>query len=96
MNGIVKLVKEPDNPYDAEAIGCEIRHFGKIGYVANSTTSVFKGCMSAGRIYDKIIDGYIAKIKFTRRNIAIAKILTSEEYSEELNNPKSDIHYLKG
>lgn len=94
LNGIVKLVKEPDNKYDAEAISCEMRYFGKIGYVANSVSSVVKGCMSSGRIYDKIDDEYFARIKFITDNLAIAKILSSDEFVAEIENPESDVHYL--
>ena len=32
----VKCIKEPKNPYDSEAIRCEVKHLGKVGYVANS------------------------------------------------------------
>ena len=32
----VKLIKEPDNDYDREAIRVELSGLGKIGYVANS------------------------------------------------------------
>jgi hypothetical protein len=78
LDGIVKLVKEPDNKYDAEAIACEMRYFGKIGYLANSVNSVIKGCMSSGRVYDKIEDEYYARIKFITDHNAIAKVLTSE------------------
>ena len=94
LDGIVKLVKEPDNKYDAEAIACEMRYFGKIGYVANSVSSVVKGCMSSGRIYDKIDDEYFARIKFITDNLAIAKILPSDEFVAEIENPESDVHYL--
>ena len=94
IDGIVKLVKEPENKYDTEAIACEMRYFGKIGYVANSTNTVVKGCMSAGRLYDKINDEYFAKIKFITSQMAIAKVLTSDEYIEEVENPESDVHYL--
>ena len=31
-----KLVKEPDNEYDNEAIQVKIKGLGKVGYVANS------------------------------------------------------------
>lgn len=94
LNGIVKLIKEPDNKYDTEAIACEMRYFGKIGYVANSTTTVVKGCMSSGRVFDKITDEYFAKIKFIHNNISIAKILTVDEFITEVENPESDVHYL--
>ena len=94
LDGTVKLVKEPDNKYDTEAIACEMRYFGKIGYVANSTNTVVKGCMSGGRLYDKINDEYFAKIKFITDSLAIAKVLTSDEYIAEVENPESDVHYL--
>ncbi len=94
IDGLVKLVKEPDNKYDTEAIACEMRYFGKIGYVSNSTNTVVKGTMSAGRLYDKINEEYFARIKFITSSVAIAKVLTSDEYIEEMENPESDIHYL--
>ena len=94
LNATVQVVKEPDNKYDTEAIACEMRYFGKIGYVANSTNTVVIGCMSAGRVYDKINDEYFAKIKFITNSTAIAKILTSDEYIAEVENPESDIHFL--
>ena len=50
----VKLVKEPENKYDKEAIRVELKGLGKIGYVANSTYTVLGDTMSAGRLYDKI------------------------------------------
>ena len=51
---IVKLVKEPDNQYDSEAIAVVLPFIDKVGYVANSTSTVYKGTVSAGRLYDKI------------------------------------------
>ena len=54
-NGMkVKLVKEPDNEYDKEAIRVEINGLGKIGYVANSPYTVIGESRSAGRLYDLI------------------------------------------
>ena len=94
LDGIIKLSKEPDNKYDTEAIACEMRHFGKIGYLANSTRTVAKGTMSAGRLYDKISDEYIARIQFIIGKEAIAKVLTTEEFTQEVKNPESDIHFL--
>ncbi len=52
----VKLVKEPDNKVDPEAIKVEMPGIGLIGYVANSPYTVIGESMSAGRIYDKIGD----------------------------------------
>ncbi|MGI6451295.1 MAG: HIRAN domain-containing protein [Desulfitobacteriia bacterium] len=54
INRILLLVKEPDNEYDAEAIRAELPYIGKVGYVANSPSTMAKGTMSAGRLYDRI------------------------------------------
>ena len=48
----VKLIKEPDNEYDSEAIRVELKGMGKIGYVANSPHTVLGESRSAGRMYD--------------------------------------------
>ncbi len=58
----VKLVKEPENELDKEAIRVELKGLGKIGYVANSTRTVIGESMSAGRMYDKMKKKAKAKI----------------------------------
>ena len=52
----VKLVKEPDNEVDSEAIRVEMPGLKVIGYVANSPKTVLGESMSSGRLYDKIGD----------------------------------------
>lgn len=91
---IMKLIKDTNNSYDYEAIACEMRYFGRVGFIANSVNTVVKGCMSSGRVYDKIEDGYFARVKFLTKHEVIAKILTTDEYLKEMENPESDIHYL--
>ena len=39
----ITCVKEPDNYYDQEAIRCQVKHIGTVGYVANSTCKVVDG-----------------------------------------------------
>ena len=51
-----KLLKEPDNEYDKEAIKVEMPGIGQMGYVANSPYTVVGESYSAGRLYDKIGD----------------------------------------
>ena len=51
----VKLVKEPDNAYDKEAIQVMVKGLGKCGYVANSPYTVLGESMSVGRLYDRIV-----------------------------------------
>ena len=94
IGAIIKLTKDTENTYDQEAIACDMRYFGRVGFVANSVNTVAKGCMSGGRVYDKIDDGYFAQVKFLTKTEAIAKILTMDEYLKELENPESDVHYL--
>jgi len=60
----VRLVKEPDNEYDQEAIKVTMEGLGHIGYVANSPYTVLGDSMSAGRLYDRIGDAATAKVRY--------------------------------
>ena len=70
----LKLVKEPDNKHDREAIRAELPGLGKIGYVANSTHTVLGESISAGRLYDKIGDAAEASVKFILPQGIICKV----------------------
>ncbi|WP_415931149.1 HIRAN domain-containing protein [Zhenpiania hominis] len=70
----VKLEKEPDNPYDREAIAARIKGLGKIGYVANSPYTVQGESMSAGRLYDKIGDTADAEVQFVLSQSIICRV----------------------
>ena len=61
---VVKLVKEPDNAYDKEAIKVELEGLGLVGYVANSPNTVIGESYSAGRLYDKIDDTAEGKVLY--------------------------------
>lgn len=85
---LVKIVKEPDNPYDNEAIAVTLPFIGKIGYVANSAKTVYAGTYSAGRLYDKIDDFAFAYIMFITHCSAIAILLDKDEVEiDEQGNP---------
>lgn len=75
-NQEITLMKEPANKYDKEAIAvlADADGFKKIGYIANSTKTVAKGCYSAGRLYDKIPDSIKAKILVVLDNVLICKV----------------------
>lgn len=70
----VKLVKEPDNEYDKEAIQVKIKGLGKVGYVANSPYTVQGESMSAGRLYDKIGDKAKGRIVFVIGGTAVCRV----------------------
>ena len=75
VNCIVKIVKEPENAYDSEAIRVGLPYIDTIGYVANSTSTVYAGTCSAGRLYDKIQDYAYAQIMFITRSSVIAIVI---------------------
>ena len=80
---IIKLIKEPDNEYDKEAILAFLPFIDKIGYVANSTNTVYDGTISAGRLYDKIDDYAYGKVMFVTHSSAIVLVLDKEDVEEE-------------
>ena len=70
----VRLVKEPKNQHDGEAIRVELPFIGTVGYVANSPGTVFQGCFSAGRLYDKIGTTAIAEVCVLTHSSVVAKV----------------------
>ena len=64
LGSILKLVKEPDNAYDKEAIKVEVEGLGLVGYVANSPGTVIGESYSAGRLYDKIGDTIMGTVLY--------------------------------
>lgn len=79
---IIRLIKEPDNEYDNEAIAATLTFIDKIGYVANSTNTVYDGTISAGRLYDKIEDYAYGKVMFVTHSSAIVLALDKEDVEE--------------
>ena len=76
---VFKIIKEPDNDYDDEAICAFLPFIEKIGYVANSTNTVYQGTVSAGRLYDKIDDYAYAKTMFITHSSVIAIVLDKDD-----------------
>jgi len=85
----VRLIKEPDNEYDNEAIRVELEGLGKIGYVANSPYTVCGESYSAGRLYDKIGKKSCGVVKY----VLPKGILCCVE--EEYVGPKKHSRYRK-
>lgn len=75
---LVRCEKEPDNPYDSEAIRCTMPMIGTVGYIANSTGTVAGGTMSAGRIYDKVEKKFYVRVLFTTFTKIICRIEDGE------------------
>ena len=79
----VRLVKEPDNEYDKEAIKVMMDGFGHVGYVANSPKTVIGESWSAGRIYDKIGDTAEGKIKYIMEKGVLCSLKLKDKDSPE-------------
>lgn len=79
----VRLVKEPDNEYDREAIKVELEGLGRIGYVANSPYTVKGESYSAGRLYDKIGNDAEGIVKYVFSNFIICYVNESVTDKEE-------------
>ena len=106
---VLKLVKEPSNIYDFEAIRVECAGIGKIGYVANSVNTVVKGTYSAGRLYDKMDNEAYCRVLFVTKSEAIGEVIENpdREVEEEFRNSedyvrkimsyfeKTDLHFFK-
>lgn len=76
---VLQLIKDPANPHDGEAIRAEIPPIGKVGYVANSSHTVPRGCRSAGRVYDTFGEVALAKVIFVVKDTVIAELLQADE-----------------
>ncbi|MCD8327583.1 MAG: HIRAN domain-containing protein [Ruminococcus sp.] len=87
---VIKLIKETNNVHDKEAICAFLPFIDKIGYVANSTSTVYAGTISAGRLYDKIEDYAYAKVMFVTHSSAIALVLDKEDVEEVEEEQISD------
>ncbi|MGI6160439.1 MAG: HIRAN domain-containing protein [Christensenellales bacterium] len=101
----VTLLKEPDNPYDEEAIMVSAPVLGKVGYVANSPYTVTTGCMSAGRIYDAIPDECVAIARFITSSSVIALVLPDKKLkvkveitfeNQQANSPFNSLSHTSG
>lgn len=89
---VFKIIKEPDNDYDNEAICAFLPFIEKIGYVANSTRTVYQGTVSAGRLYDKIDDYAYARTMFITHSSIIALVLDKNEVeNSDGGNSESEI-----
>lgn len=84
----VKLVKDPENEFDKEAIKVEMQGLGTVGFVANSPHTVKGESMSAGRLYDRIGDTAVAKILYVLPQGVLCEIAKSEK--EDANESSTD------
>ncbi|MCI6256608.1 MAG: HIRAN domain-containing protein [Clostridiales bacterium] len=76
IGNVIRCQKEPRNQYDGEAIRCSLPTIGTVGYLANSTSTVAGGTMSAGRIYDQVGSRFHVRVLFTTSSKIICRVET--------------------
>lgn len=74
----VKLVKDPENEYDREAIKVEMAGLGLVGYVANSPYTVMGESLSAGRLYDRIGETAYGKVMYVLPRGVLCEVVEKE------------------
>lgn len=79
IGSLISLKKEPGNEFDAEAIAVFDPLKGQVGYVANSPSTIAKGCMSAGRVYDRMPDECAAVVRFMTQTKVIARVMPNRK-----------------
>ena len=79
----VRLIKDPDNDFDKEAIKVEMDGLGLVGYVANSPFTVQGESMSAGRLYDRIGDTAKGVVKYVLPQGVLCELVREEEKETE-------------
>ena len=86
----LKLVKEPENEHDKEAIKVTYEGLGKVGYVANSSYTVIGDCISAGRLYDKIKTTAAVKVVLVTSSGTICKVCKKSLLKQKKSDENSE------
>jgi len=74
IGDVVDLKADPNNEHDREAIA--VYYQGKhIGFVANSTRTVIRGCNSAGNLINYTHNDLSAEVILKMADIAIAELV---------------------
>ena len=71
---LIRCSKEPDNPFDSDAIRASLPAIGKVGYLANSPDTRAGGTESASRIYDRVPKRFYVRVLFTTFTKVICQI----------------------
>ncbi len=74
LGSLIYCEKEPGNKIDGEAIRALLPMLGTVAYLANSSHTVIHGTHSAGRIYDKVGQGFYARILFRTDRQVICRV----------------------
>ena len=68
-------VKDPQNPYDSEAIAVFALGGYKVGYLANGVKTKANGTFSAARIYDRVGSYFFIEVCFSTDTKIICQVV---------------------
>lgn len=101
----LKCTKEPNNPFDSEAIKVTIKHIGTVGYVANSPYTKATGTLGSGGIWSKVRKKFKVKVMFITSTKVICKVVdgiksddkkqSTDELAENLPELKTEVCLTK-
>lgn len=91
----IRCIKEPDNPFDDEAIKVVMKEIGTVGYIANSPFTCATGPMSAGRIYDHVPRKFMVQVMFITGSKVICRVLENHDNPHPKRKYRDDepIHF---
>ena len=79
----IKCVKEPDNPYDTEAIRATMKHIGTVGYLANSPYTTAIGTKSAGAVGHKVKKKFTVEVMFIAGAHIICRVVDGRKMKKQ-------------
>lgn len=74
VGSLVMCEKEPDNPYDGDAIRAVMPVVGTVGYLSNNPSTLAAGTLAAGRIYDRVPSRFYIRVMFLTRTKVICRV----------------------
>lgn len=86
----IKCVKEPDNPYDAEAIRVTMKNIGTVGYIANTPYTMAVGTRSAGAIGHKVKKKFTVEVMFITGTKVICRVVDGRKEKKEKAVPEAE------
>lgn len=87
----IKCVKEPDNPFDTEAIRATMKHIGTVGYLANSPYTTVTGTKSAGAIGHKVKKKFTVEVMFITGTHVIGRVVDGRKEKKQDGGTEWDV-----
>lgn len=91
----LKCVKEPDNPYDSEAIKVIAKGIGKVGYIANAPYTKATGTLGAGGIGGYVKKKFKVEVMFITSSKVICRVVDGFKGKDKRQESLEDIEEVR-